>query len=130
MSGAPLNANINAAWCILALIAAAVLAVMAWRFVAREGYGMRTMRFQLAASLAFVCFGDALNRGVVWAYWEMRAHDMPATWQPSWSVISLVGGIFATFGMSLAIRALTFDRYGNNLWLAATAAAGLGVVAL
>lgn len=129
MTRADWNANVSAAWCILALIAATVLAWKAWAFVKREGRPISALRVQLAAALALVLYGDAFTRAVAWLFWELRARDHGVAWPQSWVMLAQVGGIFAIIGASLSIRALTYDDWGNRIWLAALACAAIGVIA-
>lgn len=129
MTIADWNANVSSAWCILALIAAIVLAWKAWTFVRRERRPLTALRVQLAIALSLVLFGDAFSRAVAWLFWEMRARDGMAPWPQNWVMLGQIGGIFAVFGAALAIRALTYDDHGNRVWLAALACAAAGVVA-
>lgn len=119
------NANLYQAWTVMALIGAVYFVLVACRY-RREGFEVMALRVQLGYSLGLVLLGDAISRAMNWLYWErvVRGYDPP--WLPSLIIPSYVGAVSALIGTAIAIRAISYDRYGNRLWLllmAATAVA-------
>lgn len=117
MTSDEFHANVYAAWTTLSLIGSIIFGVVAARFVLRDGVPAMALRVQLGFALSMVLLGDAINRGVAWLFWELRARNVRFAWTDAYLFISDVGAICALIGVSTAIRAVSYERYGNRLWI-------------
>lgn len=125
--GAGFNANLYQAWTFASLCGAIYFVVVACRY-RRQGYSVMALRVQLGYALGIALAGDAISRAMNWLYWERVARGYSPPWQQIYILPSYVGAGLALIGISIAIRAISYDAWGNRLWLALMAATAAAVM--
>lgn len=79
-------------WIVLAVMTCITL-IAAADFYWRQGYRFRSLRFQLALALVFTTIAGLIDTVVPY------------------------GGFPGSLGALVAIRAMTFDRFGERVWI-------------
>lgn len=103
-----------AMWGCEAFLAAIVFVWYLWSNRPWEAF---FMRFQLAFALFAVAFGD-MWAGLIGTLFWFNASQGVTSFQ-HWMLFALIPiRALATLGFLIAIRAVTFHKYGNTIWMA------------
>lgn len=107
---------LNTIWSYVYFVALAVFLAAAVRYW-RGGYRLEHIRMQLVLWLALMAFGDACVRAIVLYAYYARGHGGG---DGTWIFLSRfvqVTGVLCVVGALGAIRAATWDRWKERLWI-------------
>jgi hypothetical protein len=101
-------------WGTQAFLTAGVLLCYIWR---NRPLQPSALRFQIALGLAVVCASDAINGALATAFWNHITtlddfHRMKFI--TLWLLVPTRAA--ATFGFIIAVRAVSYQKYGEKLW--------------
>lgn len=113
LAHAEYHAILSAVWGSQAGLACAVFIL----WLSRERpWDAFMMRYQLAVALAAICFGDFVSGAIGSSFW-INAYQHDPTFQQNMIFLLIPVRAVSACGYMIAIRAMTFSKYGNRLWL-------------
>jgi hypothetical protein len=116
MTATEANAFLSAAWAAQAIIGACVF--FGYLVQHRHYLNLHRLRFHLAGALALVFLGDAVTRLAATIYWSRPDPEIMRLIVNNWAWMLAFGQGCGLVGALVAIRAVTYETYGESVFVA------------